>query len=256
MVENLGKNWILLRGLARESAHWSGFAPALQNAFPESVISTLDLPGTGTFNKEISPKTINEITEALRKTAFEQGLLEKPATILAQSLGAMVTWEWLHRFPGDLNGAVLINTSFKGLNPFYERLRWQIYPKFIALLFEKDSYKRELGIVKLICNSESLYEETARKWAEVQRIRPMTLNNTLNQLMAAAAYQPVMRKPKQPVLLLNSDGDRLVASSCSRSIQTKFGLMLKTHGWAGHDITLDDGLWVIEQIKEWITSSE
>jgi len=32
-----GQNWILLRGLARESAHWGAFVPQLRAAFPDAA---------------------------------------------------------------------------------------------------------------------------------------------------------------------------------------------------------------------------
>ena len=126
-----GKNWILLRGLSRESAHWGAFVPLLQASFPDAKVTLLDLPGTGRFYQEDSPNTINGITEQVRSLAQSEGLLEQPVTILALSLGAMVAWEWMLSHPKDISGAALINTSFAGLSPFYQRLRWQSYGKFL-----------------------------------------------------------------------------------------------------------------------------
>ena len=77
MNSGLGQNWLLLRGLARESAHWGDFIPQLQAAFPDATITLLDLPGTGRFYKEVSPRTIKTISETVRRQALENGL---PAT--------------------------------------------------------------------------------------------------------------------------------------------------------------------------------
>jgi pimeloyl-ACP methyl ester carboxylesterase len=165
----------------------------------------------------------------------------------------MVAWEWLHNHPNDCCGAVLISTSFAGLNPFYQRLRWQSYGKFFALLKERNLYKRELAIVQLVNNSRELDGQIAHDWEQIQKERPISLKNMFNQVLAAATYRPNQAKLTQPVLLLNAKGDRLVAPACSETIQKKWGLELHTHPWAGHDLTVDDGDWVALQLKEWVT---
>ena len=56
-MNNVGQNWLLLRGLARESGHWGDFVNQLQVAFPKATINTLDLAGTGQFHHQKSPKS-------------------------------------------------------------------------------------------------------------------------------------------------------------------------------------------------------
>jgi pimeloyl-ACP methyl ester carboxylesterase len=254
MAEHLGENWILLRGLARESGHWGEFPALMQKAFPEATVTSLDLPGSGEFYRGRSPHTLAEMTGHLRRQAETRGLLAKPVTLLALSLGGMVACDWLHRFPEEIYGAVFINTSFKGLNPLYQRLRWQIYTKFIGLLFERDSYRRELAILRLVSNRPELWETTAAQWADFQNQRPMSHFNVLNQLFAAATAHLDLAKPVQPLLLLNSKGDRLVDPACSMTIQHQWRCELKSHHCAGHDMTLDDGNWVIGQLQAWLLS--
>ncbi|MDD2724452.1 MAG: alpha/beta hydrolase [Methylovulum sp.] len=254
MDNRCGQHWILLRGLARESAHWGNFVPQLQASFPSATITALDLPGTGRFFQQSGPNRIPAIAEQVRTNAHEQGLPGQPVMILAVSLGAMVAWEWLQRYPGDSCGAVFINTSFASLSPFYQRLRWQSYLKLFALPGHRDIYQRELEIVKLVSNQEKHYEEFAKDWANIQIARPLSLRNTINQLVAAATYRPAKAKPKTPVLLLNSKSDRLVSPVCSEAIQKQWNLDLRTHPWAGHDLTLDDGAWVIAQLQQWMAN--
>jgi len=255
MNNSLGKNWILLRGLARESAHWGNFVPLLQATFPDAKITTLDLPGTGRFYRDESPSTIEAIAETVRLHALELGLLQQPVTVLALSLGGMVAWEWLQNHPEDSCGAALISTSFAGLNPFYQRLRWQSYGKFFALLMQRDLYKRELAIIQLVNNSRERDGQIAQDWEQIQKERPINLKNMYHQMLAAATYQPSPTKPTQPVLLLNAKGDRLVAPACSEAIQKKWHLELRTHPWAGHDLTVDDGAWVALQLKNWVAQN-
>ena len=252
MNKNLGQNWILLRGLARESAHWGAFVPLLQSTFPNAQITLLDLPGTGCFHRETSPNTIKAITDEVRRHALDNGVIEQPVTILALSLGAMVAWEWMHSYPEDICGAILMNTSFADLSPFYQRLRWQSYGKFIALTMTRDIHNREAKVLQLTSNRRNRDEQIIQAWEQIQKDRPISLKNSFRQIMAAASYRPGDIKPKQPVLLLNGQGDRLVSPACSEAIHKKWNLELHSRIGSGHDLTLDDGAWVVLQLKAWL----
>ncbi len=252
MNSELGQNWILLRGLARESAHWGDFIPLLQMTFPDSNVTMLDLPGTGRFHKEVSPRTIKAITYAVRRHALDKGCLQQPVTILAISLGAMVAWEWMRNYPDDICGASLINTSFADLSPFYHRLRWQSYGKFAALLMKCNVRNRESAVLQLISNRRDQDEQISLAWEKIQEQRPISLKNSFRQIIAAASYRPGNIKPVQPLLLINGKGDRLVAPICSETIRKKWNLELCCHPWGGHDLTLDDGAWVALQLKNWV----
>ncbi len=253
MNKNLGHNWVLLRGLARESEHWGTFVPLLQSTFPESKITTLDLPGTGFLYQCTSPNSIEAITRQLCQNAFSNGCMQQPITILALSLGAMVAWEWMRSYPEDISSVILINTSFADLSPFYQRLRWQNYKELLLLMMACKVRERESRILQLVSNSTDNQEEKAQVWEKIQNERPISLKNSWRQIRAAATYRPGNIRPTQLVLLLNSQGDRLVAPVCSEAISKKWNLELHTHPSAGHDLPLDDGLWVVLQLKKWVT---
>jgi len=274
MNKMLGQNWILLRGLARESAHWGDFVPLLQSAFPDARITLLDLPGTGCFHQETSPRSIKAITDSVRSHALDKGVIQQPVTILALSLGAMVAWEWMRRYPEDICGAVLMNTSFADLSPFYQRLRWQSYKDFAGLVLTRNLHKRESGILRLTSNRRNISRDGvyaasqsgagaaisrdgvyAAAWEKIQKERPINLKNSVRQIIAAATYRPGDIKPEQPVLLLNGLGDRLVSPACSEAIHKKWNLELRRHPWAGHDLTLDRGEWVAVQLKNWLAQN-
>jgi pimeloyl-ACP methyl ester carboxylesterase len=256
MNSELGNNWILLRGLARESAHWGDFIPLLQITFPSAQITLLDLPGTGSFHRDTSPWSIKSITDQVRRNAQAQGLLDKPVTILAVSLGGMVAWEWMRHYPEDICGATLMNTSFADVSPFYQRLRWQSYLNFVALAWARDAYCREFRALQLISNRRDQDEQIALAWKKIHQERPISLINSLRQIMAAASYLPGDVKPGQKVLLLNGQGDRLVSPDCSEAIHKKWQLELRSHPWAGHDLTLDDGVWVVSQLEDWVVKNK
>jgi pimeloyl-ACP methyl ester carboxylesterase len=244
----------LLRGLARETEHWGAFRNTLQTVFPLAHIGTIDLPGTGQYYQQISPNNIPEITNHIRQQAYEQGLLEKPVTLVAISMGGMVAWEWMQKYPEDINAAVLINTSFASLSPFYQRLRWKSYAKLASIILTENSYERELSILKLVTNIRQNDATNIAHWHEIQTRRPVSLSNSLRQIIAAARYKPSNEKPKHPVLLLSCWGDRLVDPACSIAIQKKWHIDLYTHPWAGHDLSLDDSNWLANHLKIWIES--
>lgn len=255
MTDTLGQNWLLLRGLSREAAHWGEFVPLLQSAFPQAQIDTLDLPGAGSLHRQPCPTDIAEIAANLRRQALDKGLLQQPVTVLALSLGAMAAWEWLLRHPEEIGGAVLINVSFGGLSPFYQRLRWQSYAKFLRLALRRDVYRRELEVLRLVCNRLEDEKAVARDWQRIQQQRPVSARNSLRQIIAAATYRPADAAPQRPVLLLSGERDRLVDAACSAAIRQKWRLPLRSHPWAGHDLPLDDGAWVIREVQEWIAEA-
>jgi pimeloyl-ACP methyl ester carboxylesterase len=248
----MGNNWLLLRGLTRESGHWGDFLIHMQHAFPQAQINCLDLPGSGVFYSQNSPDSIAEITRQLRQHAQQNGWLQSKTTLLTLSLGGMVAWDWMQQYPDDIDGAALMNSSLASVNPFYQRLRWQSYLKLAQITLQSDCYQRELAIVKLISNRESQYEKVAAEWGNIQMLRPVSKKNTLRQIIAAANYTPPLAKPIPPVLLLNGLGDRLVSPCCSENISKRWSLPLVSHPSAGHDLCLDDATWVIAQLQHWL----
>ena len=248
-MNNIGQHWLLLRGLARESGHWGDFVTQLQVAFPNAIIHTLDLAGTGQFHHQTSPNTIEAIVKLAREQAQQLGYLTQPLTILALSLGGMVAWEWMQKYPQDICASVLVNTSFASLSPFYHRLRWQNYGQIMQILGANDILARETAIVRLVSNlNEAATFKTAEKWMTIYKQRPISFGTSFRQIMAAAKYKPTNQIIEKPVLLLNSLGDKLVSPSCSAAIHKEYRLILEVHSTAGHDIPLDAPDWMIEKL--------
>ncbi|MCQ8102808.1 alpha/beta hydrolase [Methylomonas sp. SURF-2] len=252
MLDSIGRNWLLLRGLTREAGHWGEFSAILQAGFPQARIHTLDLPGAGERHLETSPREINAIMRSVRLQALQRGLPSEPLTVVGLSLGGMVAWEWMLKHPQEICAAALINTSLASISPFFQRLRWQSYPDFFKLLLQADPYRKELAIIRCVANRRDADEKIALEWAKIQTERPVTLSNTFRQVIAAARYRPGDHRPAQPLLLLSGRGDRLVAPACSDAIQAKWQLHLRSHPWAGHDLTLDDADWTLKQLKDWV----
>src|SRR6476646_2595189 len=88
--------WILLRGLARERAHWGAFPALLHERLGDATVVALDLPGNGCLNRQASPTRIALMTQQCRDEAARLGLAP-PYHLLAISMGAMVAIDWARR---------------------------------------------------------------------------------------------------------------------------------------------------------------
>ncbi len=242
-------NWILLRGLTREQAHWGDFPRRLQSAFPEHRFHPVDLPGTGVHFRESSPDTIVGIREAVRRQVAH---IPKPFSILALSMGGMVALDWAQHAPeGEIQNLVLINTS-SGFSPFWQRMRPGVWPKLIRLLIRRELFERERDLLRLTSNRVPPLE-LIKQWYRIQRQRPVSVHNAGRQIAAAARFKPASKRPMPEALLLASRGDRMVHWKCSADLEQRWQWTLKLHPDAGHDLVVDDPDWIIRQLLAWLS---
>jgi pimeloyl-ACP methyl ester carboxylesterase len=251
MPTNKTTAWVLLRGLAREHGHWGPFVELFKNAFPKDDVLPIDLPGSGEFLSDQSPKKMGEIFTFVRAKAIERARSQSQFKIVAMSLGGMVAMEWMNQRPEDLAGCVLINTSAKPLSPLYYRLRWQVWSKFAKVLATQSAKERERQVLDLIMNNEEARDKALPLWTKLAIERPTSYSNFANQLLAAALFGGLKKAVDLPVLVLNGLGDRLVDPSCSTALHEKWGWPVERHPWAGHDLPWDDAEWTIQKIKNW-----
>jgi hypothetical protein len=57
-----------------------------------------------------------------------------------------------------------------------------------------------------------------------------------------------------PVLPLAAQQGRLVNVKCSLTLAQRWNCPIRLHPTAGHDLPLDDGVWVTQQVRAWIDS--
>jgi pimeloyl-ACP methyl ester carboxylesterase len=164
----------------------------------------------------------------------------------------MVAVEWARRYPAELAGAVLINTSLRGLNPLYQRLAWRCWPLLVRTALTRDATRREARILQLTSALTEIPPDLIARRVMIQQAHPVRLSNVFRQLWAAARYAAPSDKPLIPLLLLNSAGDTMVAPQCSLTIAQRWEVPLKTHTWAGHDLPLDDPAWVVDTVVDWL----
>ena len=241
--------WILLRGLMRETRHWGAFPQAFAEALDVQVV-LIDLPGNGRRHAEPSPTTVDGMAEALRGELRLRGL-KPPWNLLALSMGAMVAVAWAQAYPGEIERAVLANTSLRPFSPFYRRLQPRAWARFLQLALGPPSDRDiERRILELTTTTRD--ETVLDDWIAWRRECPVGRANAIRQLAAAARYRAPPRAPLQKLLLLSGAGDALVHPSCSERLAQRWNRELRTHPSAGHDLPFDDGEWVIEMLRRWL----
>ena len=246
--------WIFLRGLTRESRHWGDISGQFQQALPGHTVLALDLPGNGLLNHEASPSRVADLMEHCREQ-LEQRHIKPPHHVLAMSLGAMVAVSWSCTYPQEVAAQVLINTSMRPFNPFYQRLKPANYFALLKLvMLRADAEQWERTVMRVTSHRPS--ESVLALWLHLHRDRPVTQLNALRQLLAAARFQAPPDRPAPPTLLLASEQDQLVSVACSKSLARQWRSVLHLHPSAGHDIPLDDGAWVAHQVRDWLQTSD
>ena len=244
--------WILLRGLTRERRHWGEFPQTLAKELPDSRVVPLELPGNGELNARTSPSTMAGMAAHCHAEVARLGLAP-PYRLLAMSMGAMVATAWAERHPAEIEACVLINTSFGFLNPLHHRLRPGAWPTLVRLLLAATPRRREALVFSLTSGCQPPPPGLIAAWVAIRQSRPVRLANALRQALGAARFLPPSRPPV-PTLLLASAGDRLVRAQCSLEIARCWQCPVVLHPTAGHDLPLDDGVWVAKEIGRWLAA--
>lgn len=251
-------HWIFLRGLVRESAHWDDFPVRFASDIPGARVHLIDLRGNGKHWDLPSPLALEEMMECARAEALAMLAKEKdpqePIYLFSISLGSMVAVEWARRYPQEVAGAVLVNTSLRGHSPLHKRLSWRAWPLLLRTAVESDPARREQLILRLtsrtFVNDAALLESRVAIFMR----HPVRAANIFRQLWAAARYRPPRDKPAVPLLLLNSLGDRMVDPSCTETIARHWAVEKTSHPCAGHDLPLDDPDWTIAAVRDWLAN--
>ncbi|MGZ3768957.1 MAG: alpha/beta fold hydrolase [Bdellovibrio sp.] len=241
------RNWILLRGLARGIGHWGSFVEKMKTQYPHDHIELIDLPGNGARNNEKSPLKISDYVKDLRShSEFVQS--GQTFNVLAVSLGAMVTVEWMRQFPHEIKKAYLVCTSSSGFSPLHHRFLPSNYTKILQLISANgDDTEYEKIVLDMISNSYGRRQAEGLALMAYTKVHPVNLQNVIRQMFAASRY----RFPKEPpgeIKLIGSHGDRLVSPKCTLKIAENWGLKPIMHPWAGHDIAIDDPQWLLEHL--------
>jgi pimeloyl-ACP methyl ester carboxylesterase len=252
MTAGLPTTCVLLRGLARGSGHWDNFPELLQARLPGITVLCLDLPGNGSLHQQRSPSRVADMTEAVRRQLHARGD-DGPVLVLALSLGAMVAIDWAQRYPQELCGAVLVNTSLRRFSPPWQRLQPDAALRLLGLLLRPHALAlREHTVLQLTTRLLGPAPSLLQHWVRLAEQAPVSRGNVGRQLLAALRFDPALGAPAVPLLLLAGGGDQLAHPACSQALARHWQLPLKLHPQAGHDLPLDAPHWVAQQLKDWL----
>lgn len=248
--------WIFLRGLTRGSGHWAGFVGEFEQIVDGARVLVLDTAGNGARHALTSPCTVEEMVQDCRAQLIRMGVAP-PYNLFALSLGAMVAAHWLSQWPQELARTVLVNTSMRPFNPFYERLRPASYMTLLKVLAAgSTALQREQAILHLTTRHPQ--HDVLAQWVTLRQSNPVSVTNALRQLLAAARFRlpdgvsPDSQMPGNKLLLLAARGDRLVSFRCTLALAGYWNCAARLHPTAGHDLPLDDGPWVANQVRLWL----
>lgn len=247
---------VLIRGLLRESRHWGDFPSVLQNHLNQLSedekkweILTPDLKGNGARFDQSSPSSILAMVDDLRGEVNRPG---EKLWLVALSMGGMIAAEWANQYPEDIEGIVLINTSFSAYSSVPQRLRPENYSVIAQLIFLNHSIEeKESSILRMTSSYHKDDSQLLSEWLDYAKTAPVASMNALRQLWAAMKFNG-KRRPGCPVLVVVGEGDQLVNPICSHEIAQHWGCPFVIHDTAGHDLPLDEPLWLAEQIDLFI----
>jgi pimeloyl-[acyl-carrier protein] methyl ester esterase len=245
----MSRQWVLLRGLAREQAHWSEFSEMLQTQDHASEVIGIDLPGAGEYFRLSSPFSIKGIAEFVH-SHFKKGPRPTQRIVVGISLGGMVATEVSRLYSNDIDGLALINSSFKNLSPARERLQLKAYPKLLRAALARSNVAREAAVMDMVSNQDR-NAKALKEWAHIAAVHPVAPLNFLKQLFAASQYRLPERKTVEQVLVLTSQGDQMVNFNCSKALAEKWQVPIEIHPSAGHELSFDDPQWVVDQLKKY-----
>jgi pimeloyl-ACP methyl ester carboxylesterase len=250
--------WLMLRGLVREQRHWLDFPTTFarqmgQDGVPAHVV-TIDLPGFGTQSNATVPPGIEGFVDDVRARFAAQRAAapgNEPWGILAISLGGMVALRWLAQHPEDFGAGVVINTSAGDLSSLTERFALRHWPRvFIAPWLSHRS--REHMLLKMTRNvDEATVLQVLDAYDRIAQSLPPKPKQAFAQIRAAAK-STTPASIQAPLLVMTAKTDRLVSYRCSEKIAARLQADIVTHPWAGHDLPLDDPMWTITELRQWL----
>ncbi|MDH5228706.1 MAG: alpha/beta hydrolase [Gammaproteobacteria bacterium] len=237
-------------GLARPRSCWDYFLRKIdtENCFDVHVF---EYPGNGGSNFRRTPLCYKEIVKQCRQHYLKVRQQGQVNIFYGNSFGAMIAMQWHQLYPEDFDYFVFTNTSFRSLNHFTQRLLPRNYLTYFTWFF-KSRERIEDDILRMSINNRLLRKRLSQEEhiQEVKKIK-FSVRNTLTQLsLARQSPQPI--RPTVPTLLLSSLNDRVVSHHCSDRLSKHWGVDLRVHVSAGHNLEDEDPGWVLNQVKQFV----
>lgn len=283
---------VFIQGMLKEQGHWGDFKSIIIDTFPHRECIFLDVPGSGELHFLNSPSSIRKMTLHLinqlekyfnNRSNINANLIVEASDkvyLVGLSMGGMIALDWASFAPERVESVIAVNTSISNFSSVFERLQpkaWMIILSvFFSSLEEREKKIFELSSSlsskysqhQLPINTKKLTEQTSNidnvkaeevikektviQWVSLAKKNPISIRSGFNQLLASARFK-LKIKPDVPITLITSVHDQVAATQCSEAIALGWESELIRHSWAGHDLFLDDPVWLSSVIKEKIT---
>ncbi|MBB5206118.1 pimeloyl-ACP methyl ester carboxylesterase [Inhella inkyongensis] len=249
------QHWLLIGGIARESALWIDgpklLLARLRRLDPQVQLHLLDLPGTGALWRERSPSHVAELVENLRKRVKR---LEGPVGLIASSGSTGVATEWARRYPEEVGALVLLSPAMRPFTSLIRAVRPSLWPTLMALVLGRRSplALNERWFASTTHRRAEDVEVLDSEWQRLHDEHPVKLRNAFAQGLAIWRYQASRRRPMRRILLLAGHKDKWFDWRISQAISRAWGAALRVHPDAGHDLLLDDPDWVAQSLADWL----
>lgn len=241
------RSLILLRGLMHEAGHWHGLPDALCQRLPGWRISACDFPGVGDQRHLPPPWSIEAMADAV---AARSGA--GPHVVVATSLGSMVAAAWAQRHPQAVAGLLLLVPSAAEM-PLWARLRpWAVRCLLLAILRRRGTMVTYL-VQRMTSNrgDDAGHRLLAAQRLALARQRRPAFSVFFRQLWAAAHFR-LPPAPACPVRIITAAADAMVRPACGLIWARRWAAEHRRHPTSGHDLSIDDAPWLVDQISECI----
>ena len=249
-MDVMPKNWIFLRGLARETRHWGKFPQLFAQKFSDTHNYVLEIPGVGKKYNQSAPLDLIRYVDLLRE---EWNELKQDHQgdwgILAISMGAMIAMTWAKRYPNDFKEGIFINSSAGNLSSIKDRFSVDAMKMVGDLFFKEDYVQREAAILNLTTNKILITDELIKEYAEYSAEFPIKRKNFLSQMFAASRFK-VPEKLRFSPIIINGAKDALASPRCSDILAKHFGVPVFRDEQSGHDLPLDNPEFILEAIEK------
>ncbi len=243
----------LLRGIGRESGHWGTHVPeAIRANMPNARFVMMDLPGAGKYHNQSALPTIEKMADFLREQYHPQNDSLSKRVIVATSLAGNVALEWVSTYPTDFHGAVLISSSLKGVCKGKERVKPEAKKDFVNIFLMDDIAEREKAFLSINSNLNEEKDSLLTSWVALQQQHPVSKGTLLKQTLAGMVYKPDPTKPISQVLVVGSEADKIVATSCLENVAESLDSELYLHPEAGHGLPIDVPDWLADTVSYWV----
>jgi pimeloyl-ACP methyl ester carboxylesterase len=170
--------------------------------------------------------------------------------VLSISLGGMVALALASLLPMRVSRLVLVNASSR-LSPPSQRLLPAGRRQLLKAARVRGHHERERLILGVTTDpGRREFDDWVQHAAAISRHTPASPRAVARQLLGAARFYPP--RVEQPTLVLSGAKDKLVSPSCSTALAHYLHAPHHIHPTAGHDLPLEEPVWVVAQIATWL----